>query len=276
MPLAEAKVEGPETSETLMTAPDMSRLSRVDIEDIERSKGCQRTCPGPDACLFRCSISVLHIDRYGRAGVGVGPCAVSAAWKVRERIERIIPSSRMPPRLKECTFSSFLTGRACKSVVFAKRLAFSAGQAGETIVLAGDTGVGKTHLAAAIVNYVPTKGRSAILVSFVALLNDLRSSLSAGKDVSSSSQIFEVLKSADCLALDDVGQEVRSDYADSCLFQIVDDRYNARSQLVITTNYPTYEAFAEAGPRRPYVVRRLREMGHWIRIEAEAYRGRGG
>jgi DNA replication protein DnaC len=114
------------------------------------------------------------------------------------------------------------------------------------------------------------------LVSFVALLNDLRSSLSAGKDVSSPSRIFEALKSADCLALDDVGQEVRSDYADSCLYQIVDDRYNARSQLIVTTNYPTCEAFAKTSSRGPYIVRRLREMGHWIRIEAEAYRGRGG
>jgi DNA replication protein DnaC len=250
--------------------PIMPRVSERQIEDVERSKNCRKSCPGAEACPFKCSISVLDSAQ----AVRVGRCAVFLARETRERIERIIPSSKMPPRLKECTFTSFSTARASKSVVLAKRSAFSAGQSGKTIILAGDTGVGKTHLAAAIVNYAPTKGKSAVLVSFAALLNDLRSALSVGKDFSPA-QIFEALKSVDCLALDDVGQEVRSDYADSCLYQIVNDRYNARSQLVVTTNYPTYEVFVKAGPRGAYIVRRLREMGYWIRIEAEAYRGRG-
>jgi DNA replication protein DnaC len=258
----------------LVAVPDMSRLSKRDIEDVERSKSCQRNCPGTEECPFKCLLSILDTVR-GRADIRLVRCAAFAAWEARERIERTIPSSRMLPRLKECTFTNFSTVEAPKSVILAKRSAFRAGQSGKTVVLAGDTGVGKTHLAAAIVHYVSTKGKSAILVSFAALLNDLRNSfsLSAGKEISAS-QIFEVLRSADCLALDDVGQEARTDYADSCLYQIVNDRYNARSQLIVTTNYPTYETFMATSPRGPYIVRRLREMGCWIRIEAEAYRGR--
>jgi DNA replication protein DnaC len=256
---------------------DVSRLSEKDIENVERSKNCRSRCPGAEACPHGCLI--FGLDTTGRQPwIRTRYCAAFGVWKYREHIERIVPSSKMPPRLKECVFASFLTERVSRSAILAKRTALSAGEAGETIVLAGETGVGKTHLAAAIVNYVSLEGKRAILVSFAALLNDMRSVLSVGRDNSFSqnslSRIFEALRSADCLALDDVGQEVRSDYADSCLYQIVNDRYNAKAQLVVTTNYPTHEALAQASPRGTHIVRRLREMGHWVRIEAEAYRGR--
>lgn len=244
-------------------------------DDVNRSMVCS-TCNGIEQCESGGWISVVTGEEQflGRPVIRRGRCSKFTAALKQKRIEELIRSSKLPLRLKECTFKTFHTDGAPQNVIFAKQIALAASESNGTIVFSGTTGVGKTHLAAAIVNSALFNGKSAVFVPYVSLLNDLKSSFCSFSLGRNTAEIYETLRSVDCLALDDVGQEKTSDYSCECLFEIVNDRYNSGKQLILTTNCLNYETLAaKMSAWGPYIVRRLKDMGRWVQIEAAEYRG---
>jgi DNA replication protein DnaC len=257
---------------SLPEAAETRELDEKKAKDIERSQTCSLHCPGVSDCPFG---NLIHtpLKGPGRVLVRTHYCAEYDKWKKwderQKHITRLIPSSQRGIRLQNMNFEGFLTSNTHKSAALAKEIALQTCENGGTLVLSGETGVGKTHLAAALANRLLSQNKNVVFVSFNALLQDIKNSFSNGENVS---EIWEILRTVDSLILDDVGQEIKTEYSYACLYDIVNDRYNARAQLVITTNHPTHEDFAKANERGVYIVRRLREMGHWMRIEAGTYR----
>jgi len=103
------------------------------------------------------------------------------------------------------------------------------------LVFAGDNGCGKTHLAAAIANYRLKEGRPAKFVVVPDLLDHLRSTFSPESPVSYD-QLFEEVKNAPLLVLDDFGKQSTTSWAEEKLFQIINHRYNHQLPTVFTTN----------------------------------------
>ncbi len=103
------------------------------------------------------------------------------------------------------------------------------------VVFQGDNGCGKTHLAAAIVNYRYQQKQPALFIVVPDLLDHLRSSFSPESKVSYD-QLFEGVKSTPLLVLDDFGAQVTTPWAQEKLYQVINHRYNARLATVITTN----------------------------------------
>ena len=108
------------------------------------------------------------------------------------------------------------------------------------LVFQGVHGCGKTHLAAAIVNYRYQHGEPALFVVVPDLLDHLRSTFSPDSRTSYD-RLFESVKNASLLALDDLGTQTASPWAKEKLYQVINHRYNARLPTVITTNYSTDE-----------------------------------
>jgi len=103
------------------------------------------------------------------------------------------------------------------------------------LILQGVHGCGKTHLAAAIANYLMAEGKSVLFVVVADLLDYLRSTF--GPDSKASyARFFEEVKQCPLLILDDFGEESASPWARSKLFQLINHRYNARLPLVVTTS----------------------------------------
>ncbi len=102
------------------------------------------------------------------------------------------------------------------------------------LVLLGETGCGKTHLAAAIANYRVSQGHSALFVVVPDFLDHLRSTFSPESKVSYD-QLFERVKTAPLLILDDFGEHTTTPWAKEKLYQVINYRYNARLATVITT-----------------------------------------
>lgn len=154
------------------------------------------------------------------------------------------------PLLSGMTFKTFdprLVGsdaEELKDVQNAYRQAMKFAQAPEQwLVIAGSTGRGKTRLAAAIGNYCREAGKEVVFVVVPDLLDRLRASytpqtgragLSPGR--TSFDEIFEHVRSAPLLILDDLGSESGTAWADEKLFQLINYRYNACLPTVITTN----------------------------------------
>jgi len=102
------------------------------------------------------------------------------------------------------------------------------------LVLAGVTGCGKTHLAAAIANYRLKAGKPVKFEVVPDFLDHLRFTFSPESTVSYD-QLFEEVKNAPLLILDDFGEQSTTPWAQEKLYQVINYRYNARLSTVITT-----------------------------------------
>ncbi|MFC1897628.1 ATP-binding protein [Chloroflexota bacterium] len=103
------------------------------------------------------------------------------------------------------------------------------------LVLLGDTGCGKTHLAAAIVNYRYQASQPGLFVVVPDFLDHLRSTFTPESKVSYD-QLFESVKNAPLLVLDDFGEQTTTPWAREKLYQVINYRYNAQLPTVITAH----------------------------------------
>jgi len=124
-------------------------------------------------------------------------------------------------------------------VVFDLALRFAEAPDG-WLVLMGQTGCGKTHLAAAIVNYRYQAGKPGLFVVVPDFLDHLRSAFNPESKVSYD-QLFEGVKTASLLVLDDFGEQTTTPWAREKLYQVINYRYNARLATVVTTRYSLEE-----------------------------------
>jgi DNA replication protein DnaC len=104
------------------------------------------------------------------------------------------------------------------------------------LVFMGVTGCGKTHLASAVVNYRYQARQPALFVVVPEFLDHLRSTFGPESKVSYD-QVFERVKKAPLLVLDDFGEQSTTPWAQEKLYQVINYRYNAKLPTIITTRY---------------------------------------
>jgi DNA replication protein DnaC len=104
------------------------------------------------------------------------------------------------------------------------------------LLMIGGYGSGKTHLAAAIANYVLERGTVPLFVTVPDLLDHLRAAY-APTTAQPYSERFEQVRSTPLLILDDLGTENATPWALEKLFQLLNYRYMSRLPTVITSNH---------------------------------------
>jgi DNA replication protein DnaC len=105
------------------------------------------------------------------------------------------------------------------------------------IVLAGASGCGKTHIAAAVVNRLLDRGEPALFVVVPDFLDHLRAAYQPDAGIAYD-ELFERVRNAPVLVLDDLGTQAPTAWAQEKLFQLINHRFNARLPTVVTTNMP--------------------------------------
>lgn len=137
---------------------------------------------------------------------------------------------------------------------------------GNFLVLAGPTGVGKTHLVMAIAWEWFEDGFSVIFSRVDDLLDDLRQ----GYDNNSYHEKLQRIRQCSLLVLDDLGAEHAKEWAGEKIDRIVDWRCVSRMPLVVTTN-------AKSEDLAPRVASRLaaRECSVVVQLDAGDYRRNG-
>ena len=101
------------------------------------------------------------------------------------------------------------------------------------LTLAGPHGSGKTHLAAAAANRCMERGQPTFFISVADLLDHLRSAYSPHNEVSFD-DLFEQVRSAPVLVLDDLSAHSTTPWAQEKLFQVFSSRFNACLPTVVT------------------------------------------
>ena len=105
------------------------------------------------------------------------------------------------------------------------------------LVLTGNSGSGKTHIAAAVANYcIGLRVRTFFMV-VPDLLDHLRATFGPNSEVTYD-ELFEQVRNVPLLILDDLGAQTSSPWATEKLFQVLNHRFNAQLPTVVTTNVP--------------------------------------
>lgn len=153
-----------------------------------------------------------------------------------------LPDLLSLPLVRDMTFANFnfrptgpdLPDAAARKLQHAFQRARDYAQQPEGwLVLLGDTGCGKTHLAAAIAHYQREAGRPQVFVVVPDLLERLRADVHSGRERQGPESIDRV-RTAEFLVLDDIGVHSATPWAQEKLFQILNYRYNAKLPTVIT------------------------------------------
>lgn len=134
------------------------------------------------------------------------------------------PNSKLVAALEEWQVRSWLSalGRADKPTT---------GGDDPFLLLYGATGVGKSQLAAALLRKAIRAGAdSAAFVSMVKMIDDLRPQDTTDRT------LFTNAQQSQAVVLDDMGLDKLSEWVESRVYQVIDERYTARKWTIITTN----------------------------------------
>jgi DNA replication protein DnaC len=140
------------------------------------------------------------------------------------------------------------------------------------VVLLGGVGVGKTHLAIALVHTACLQGHTALFASAVDIVNTLAAAQAAG---GLKRELARLLKPT-LLAIDELGYLPIDKFAADALFQTIGQRYE-RGSTVITTNrafqqWP--EIFNNDSTLTSALLDRLLHHAETVVIEGASYRMR--
>jgi DNA replication protein DnaC len=136
------------------------------------------------------------------------------------------------------------------------------------LVLSGDVGLGKTHIAAGIAKRAIEERLTARYVALPDLLSNLRASFDRESELRSE-ELMRPLHAADVLILDEIGIQRGTEWELDLLAQLVDQRYREDRALVICTNAAPTELPKYIGRR---AADRLDEFGLTLLLTGESYR----
>jgi DNA replication protein DnaC len=150
-----------------------------------------------------------------------------------------LATANIPKRYQHCTLDNFAAYNETleKAVAHAKRVADAFPVVSRGLLLEGQPGVGKTHLAVAVLKMVIERtGAYGLFYDTRDLLRVIRSTY----DPSIRTTELEILRPvmrADLLVLDDLGAEKTSEWVEETMNLIVNTRYNERRMTLFTSNY---------------------------------------
>lgn len=102
----------------------------------------------------------------------------------------------------------------------------------------GPCGVGKTHLAVAVIQeLILTKGATCIFYDFRELIREIQSTFTPDSTLTESDVLTPVFES-EVLVLDELGAKRTTAWVEETVFYIINHRYNHKKVTLFTTNYP--------------------------------------
>jgi DNA replication protein DnaC len=163
-----------------------------------------------------------------------------------QRKDTLVERASVPARFQEASFENFRLPRenpiAYESLgmamndarVFAREYPFTPKPG---LMFQGNPGVGKTHLAAAVMNELVNRGFECVFFDYQNLLDRIRAGYNAAAGASDKAA-YQIALDTEVLLLDDLGSHRVTEWVEDTVTAIINHRYNAKKAIIVTTNLP--------------------------------------
>ncbi len=227
----------------------------------------------------------VEVAAAGRSGAGNGVASATESGRGAtparqaalcdcagdDRFERLLAAARIPRRYEHCDFANYDTDlydgpdaatwnrslQQCRLV--AEAFAREYPQVDHTgMLLMGPCGVGKTHLAVAVLKAACAKGAAALYCDYRELLKQIQASYNPDR-LATEMEVLEPVLTAELLLLDDLGSSKPSPWALETVGHILNTRYNEKRITLVTTNYLDTAPGKDA-PRDTFAEKRTLRM----------------
>jgi DNA replication protein DnaC len=227
---------------------------------------------GPDLCTF-CSGTGWELV----PNKGARPCRC----RDDEQRLRLAKAAGLPRLYDGCTISNYkpVVGNASQLRAFnyAYRVVENYPGDGRGLLLMGSCGVGKTHLAVAVLRGLLDKGVRCLFYDFGALLKAIQASYNPNTHTSEL-EILSPVFDAEALVLDELGASKPTEWVLDTMLQIIRARYNDRRLTIFTSNYMDERAGRESETLEDRIGVRLRsrlyQMCQTVVMDGDDYRKR--
>jgi DNA replication protein DnaC len=166
------------------------------------------------------------------------------------RAERMEDRSQIPPLYRNASFDNFvvpgpdnpIARRDLTNVLLAVKnyVRDFPNESRPGLLLIGEPGTGKTHLAVAAMRRIIEKGFECLFCDYQTLLDRIRSGYDPSSN-SSNKEAYRIALESEVLLLDDLGAHRVTDWVEDTVTSIVTSRCNNRKALIATTNLPDGE-----------------------------------
>jgi DNA replication protein DnaC len=238
-------------------------------------------------CDLDAGLRRLHLPTIRRLYGPIFERAEKEGWTYREVLEQLVSEEiahRAETRIQRSTHKArfpflktieefdFEFQRSLKRSMLGRFLGPELVADGRSLVLLGEPGRGKTHLAIALAYKAIQNGYEARFTTAALLLNELHVAVRDGRLAEALAQYV----APDVLVIDELGYLSYGPDAANCLFQVVDRRYLKRKPILITSNKEpsTWGGALHDPDLAAAIVDRLQENGEILRLRGKSYRQR--
>ena len=182
--------------------------------------------------------------------------------------QRRLQATGIGSKFYERTFNAFRANDEKGEKAQDACINIASGERKKGVILSGVNGIGKTHLAVAIVLHMTSIGKRANFKNIVDLISELKDSFKSGSEL-----YLHSLLDCELLVLDDLGAEYSrndSGWVSELIYKILNRAYEDKKIVVITTNLSDYELTNKYEPR---IISRLRDMCEYITWGDKDHRG---
>jgi DNA replication protein DnaC len=165
--------------------------------------------------------------------------AIPCPCRRPDRFKKLLAAAHIPRRYVACSFDSFKSASGSsqdRALIRAQTLVNEYPAVDRGLLFMGPAGVGKTHLAVAIIRGLIEKGFAGVFSEFGALLKEIQDSYNP---ISKSSElkVLAPIYQTEVLVLDELGATIPTDWVRDTMYQIINKRYNDNKLTIFTTTY---------------------------------------
>lgn len=224
--------------------------------------------------------TILILRKTFSLGWGCSHCEEEAAEKERlreqrrqqEQFPRLQVDSGIPPRYRSADLNPFPCVASGQDRVLddANTFVETVGKGSAGLILLGQAGAGKTHVACAILNAFLRRGLSGKYLSTAQAFRLIRETWRRENETTER-QALKQLCAPDLLVLDEVGGQRGTDSEFCILTEIVSGRYDREVPTILVSNLAMIELTQLVGER---VIDRLKEGGRVLVFDWPSLRPR--